>query len=353
MKLKFLTIVGIIFISLIAIKFLSYPYIFLYFEFAFLLVYLSLKQKTLLKNIVIYIAILIFTSFGVLEIYYVRQNLKIKTNNKLTLTNGFRFKDEPGYLTFQKNLTSHATFTICDTIIYDAIYTSDNDGLRISPNLNNNAPINVIFLGGSFTFGDGLMDAETLPYQFEILGKGNYSTFNYGRSGSGARGMLRDVIISGFLKSTLNGKIPNIAIFTSLGVHVLRDYNYNPYWYRIIRKSFLFQNKFSPSRWDVNVKNYVDYLSTIEKILREKYNTKLIVLLWEGKIETTKKNWFNNSDKLINAFEQTKLNVVIVEEEIFSNYKEPNTFYHIKGFDHPTAIANTRIAEYLHNYLRN
>ena len=52
--------------------------------------------------------------------------------------------------------------------IYDVTYTIDSHGLRKTPGITASAAARSAFLffGGSFTFGEGLNDDETLPYQF-------------------------------------------------------------------------------------------------------------------------------------------------------------------------------------------
>jgi hypothetical protein len=293
-------------------------------------------------------------SFGVFEIYFSLKQFKIVKSFNLTYTDGYKTIDDFGNPAYQKNFICNSIKTRNDLLIYDAIYTIDENGLRISPKLNKDSSLNIIFLGGSFTFGDGLMDQETLPSKFEILEKGKYSTYNFGLSGTGAYHMLNYVIKSGKLENILEGKKPHVAVFTSLGVHVMREpANKNTLkWYRIFYKSNIFQLMFNPNCFDSNIKKYVNTIVKIKNILKEKYNTQFIVLLWEYSSRSEYHIKFSNQKKLLHEFNKNNIKPILVEEEIFSNYNDPITIYHIKGIDHPSAIANDRIAKYLSKIIK-
>lgn len=57
-----------------------------------------------------------------------------------------------------------------ELLIYDVLYTIERNGVRLSPNnqLVKSQLSPVLFIGDSFTFGEGLNDNETLPNQFSI-----------------------------------------------------------------------------------------------------------------------------------------------------------------------------------------
>ncbi|MFM7142542.1 MAG: hypothetical protein ACKO2K_11585, partial [Alphaproteobacteria bacterium] len=75
--------------------------------------------------------------------------------------------------------------------LYDAIYTIDRFGNRVTP-----APVSpdspaVVFFGCSYTFGDGIDDEESLPWQFALATGRRFDVVNAGHSGHGAHQMLR------------------------------------------------------------------------------------------------------------------------------------------------------------------
>jgi hypothetical protein len=78
-------------------------------------------------------------------------------------------------------------------LIYDATYTLGPNGLRISSfpaDDHNSSRQCILFFGDSFTFGEGLKDHETLPFQVSAKTPDRYCTYNFGVMGYGAHQML-------------------------------------------------------------------------------------------------------------------------------------------------------------------
>ena len=73
---------------------------------------------------------------------------------------------------------------------YDVTYTIDENGLRIAPPASTEPVGTVLFFGCSFTFGDGVEDDETLPYQVGLQSEGRWHTFNFAPGGQGPQYML-------------------------------------------------------------------------------------------------------------------------------------------------------------------
>lgn len=71
-----------------------------------------------------------------------------------------------------------------DTVVYDVVYTTKADGWRVTPD-HPDARNAVIFLGCSYTQGEGVNDTATYAWQVgELLGR-EWQVFNYGLSGYG------------------------------------------------------------------------------------------------------------------------------------------------------------------------
>ena len=66
-------------------------------------------------------------------------------------------------------------------VIYDATYTLDAVGRRITPG-GDGPGDTILFLGDSFTFGDGVADADTLPARFAAATAGAFQVVNLGVS---------------------------------------------------------------------------------------------------------------------------------------------------------------------------
>lgn len=76
-----------------------------------------------------------------------------------------------------------------DEEIYDVTYTIGADGFRVTPDVQTQREGRVNFFGGSFTFGDGLEDRDTLPYHFGQL-RPEVAVKNFGISGFGVHHAL-------------------------------------------------------------------------------------------------------------------------------------------------------------------
>jgi hypothetical protein len=77
-------------------------------------------------------------------------------------------------------------------LLYDATYTIGPNGLRISSPAagNDPSPGCIFFFGDSFTFGQGLEDHQTLPFQVHEKTMQRYRSYNFGVNGYGAHQML-------------------------------------------------------------------------------------------------------------------------------------------------------------------
>jgi hypothetical protein len=77
-------------------------------------------------------------------------------------------------------------------LLYDVTYTIGANGLRVSSPDGDAAPQQrcIPFFGCSFTFGQGLEDDQTLPFQVDLRSDGRHRTFNFGVMGYGAHQML-------------------------------------------------------------------------------------------------------------------------------------------------------------------
>jgi hypothetical protein len=105
--------------------------------------------------------------------------------------------------------------------VFDATYTTDSNGLRVAPPWRkDDLAGTVLFFGCSFTFGEGLQDAETLPYQVGIQSGGRYRTFNFGVGGYSPAQMLTQI------EQGMVGRVvdttPEYAYYTAIPHHVWR-----------------------------------------------------------------------------------------------------------------------------------
>lgn len=106
-------------------------------------------------------------------------------------------------------------------VIFDVTYTIGSNGLRVAPACDVQRRLGtVLFFGCSYTFGEGLKDNETLPYDLGVESGGRYCTFNFAFNGYSPAQMLSS-IESGAVKATVHDS-PLCAYYVALPHHVWR-----------------------------------------------------------------------------------------------------------------------------------
>jgi hypothetical protein len=80
-------------------------------------------------------------------------------------------------------------------------------------------PFSALFFGGSFTFGEGLNDKETLPFFFSAVAP-EYESYNYGFSGYGPQQMCELLRDSSFLHQIVQRK--GVLVYVFVDDHVRR-----------------------------------------------------------------------------------------------------------------------------------
>ncbi len=120
----------------------------------------------------------------------------------------------PGYVAHQRR--RHG-----DQRVYEVDYTIDEHGLRVAPPVAAGGGAEcLLFFGGSFTFGEGLGDHETLPYQTGLLTGGRYRVYNFGYHGYGPHQMLA-ALESGLVDGVVACR-PRMAIYQAIHDHASR-----------------------------------------------------------------------------------------------------------------------------------
>jgi len=132
----------------------------------------------------------------------------------------FERDDDLGYLPRPGQRATHEKY-LGDELLYSVVYTIDENGLRSSnPDDTDLAGECVLFFGGSFVFGEGLNDADTLPHlASERLGAA-VSTRNFGLHGYGPHHVLA-MIESGRVRDAADCA-PRAAVYLAIEDHVYR-----------------------------------------------------------------------------------------------------------------------------------
>lgn len=167
--------------------------------------------------------ILFNVSFAVAASAAVEAYLSLHESAPPTYSAAFFVKDDVLGTVPVKGVRVHATSTS-----YDVTYTIDSNGLRTAPLVQKDKHAGcILFFGCSFTFGDGLQDNETLPYQVGIQSGGQYRPFNFAFEGYGPHQMLA-AIEQGRVRSMVDCS-PKYAIYVAIPDHVARVAGKVPY----------------------------------------------------------------------------------------------------------------------------
>ncbi len=109
-----------------------------------------------------------------------------------------------------------------DEQLYDVVYTIDSSALRVAPPVAEGGGVEcILFFGGSFTFGEGLDDDVTLPYQTGVKTGGEYRVYNFGLHGYGPHQMLA-ALESGYVDDRIECK-PRFVIYQGIWFHAFRS----------------------------------------------------------------------------------------------------------------------------------
>ena len=205
-------------ISAISLYHFSAPYIWIFGSwFIILAITVITVSRKRLKVIFLYFSLL-FLALGSYEAYLWSRKSDVKIFNLHSI--GLqRRDDELGYRPFENRKCVH-TRKIGDETIFKVLYTINSQGLRISPPHRPTADRSILFFGGSFTFGVGVADEETLPYQMGIESDGKYRIYNFGFKGYGPHQMLV-ALENGLVESIIKAP-PRYVVYQALPGHIQR-----------------------------------------------------------------------------------------------------------------------------------
>jgi hypothetical protein len=179
-------------ISVLALKYFSIPYLWIFLTWAVVLfsaAWMDKARRTLWFNgACLLIGLAIFESY----LWTVTPE-PFRQHRVVEGTYANVPHDELGWAPQAGIVVSQREFYRGD-LLYDVTYTIGPNGLRISsPSGDHDAPSEaacILFFGDSFTFGQGLNDHQTLPFQVSIKSNHQYRAFNFGVMGYGAHQML-------------------------------------------------------------------------------------------------------------------------------------------------------------------
>jgi hypothetical protein len=90
------------------------------------------------------------------------------------------------------NASGTATARLGDALVFQATYSFDDTGARVTPGADRAKPP-IVVAGDSFNFGNGLEDDQTLAYHLQALSHHKFWALNIARPGYGLHQVLRQI----------------------------------------------------------------------------------------------------------------------------------------------------------------
>jgi len=188
------------------------------------LVYGAIAMRKVPLKIILLTGAVMAISIGLAEVYFSIQpptrGQLIYTDASGTAITQYIPADILGYAA-RPNFQTRGTLNYRDEVVYDVRYTTDEHGLRIAPQHAGQTDACVLFFGGSFTWGNGISDDETLAYQVGELSGSAVWTYNFGLGGAGPHRMLA-AVEHGFVDDAIECA-PTHMIYVAIPDHVSRS----------------------------------------------------------------------------------------------------------------------------------
>jgi hypothetical protein len=324
--------------------------------------FLSLRLKR--GKVYVYNIAFVFLALALAE-YWFRDD-----GRPLTLDNGthyegpysadyYRRDSELGYSVRPGRRTVDAVKKFNDgRVIYHVTYGIDEFGLRATPNIASvRGP--VFFFGCSLTFGDGVSDAESLPYQYAILS--GRRTRNFGLHGYGPHQMLR-ALETDRPKLLGIGESPVLVVYLALMTHLDRAagravWDPNGPQYEVQGGKVEHVGQFSRSARILGYSRVVQRLATrrqrdldrFSAIIRKsrdlvwaKYAAPFLVILWDTKLMQQ-----GNADWLAADLNRAGIDVIRLSKALPA--LQANDYY-IQFDGHPKGKAYADVANLIYHW---
>jgi hypothetical protein len=209
---------GSLIVSFVLLRYAPHPFIWIFFLwFAFFMHGAVTGKGTSARVICLNIGV-VFLILGAFELYLWdrgRSQQHEEFTPGVVSTHPFL-----GYAPAPSSVASHRRAHGAQ-VDFDVVYTIDSTGLRMSPPYNeDNGKGAILFFGGSFTFGSGVNDEETMPYAVGVKTNGEYHVYNFAFRGYGPHQML-SALEYGMVDSIVD-EPPRYAIYQAIADHVPR-----------------------------------------------------------------------------------------------------------------------------------
>lgn len=255
------------------------------------------------------------------------------------------------------NQTVHWRKSFRDEIVFDVTFTIDSNGLRVSNSGGSGAAAGcLLFFGGSYTFGDGVNDFETMPYLVSAMSRVKYQVYNFGYSGYGAHNMLA-ALEHGIVDDLIDCE-PKYVIYQGIVDHARRAADRDTPGPRYVldrsgaaiyrgklhvprRRSRIARAVVDKRLWGRDVDLLVGIVDAARDQVRARYpNAKFHMIFWDKRGDAY-------SERIIEQVAGRSIPLHLMSD-IISDLHDNVLNYTIGAHDtHPNAVAHRQIAEYV------
>jgi len=318
--------------------------------------------------------------FGCLEAH-AYQSLKNSPYNTITegsVTDGFYVPDDVLGYRPANDRTVHARKRKGDEVVYDVSYSINSKGLRQSPGLSGRLNGQcMLFFGGSYTFGEGVNDKQTMPSRVQQAS--SYQVYNFGFSGYGPHQML--AAIERGHAHNLQSCQPTVAVYQALQEHILRAGGYTSWdkhgprysiqsggrlsyaghfddgwgsWLQTratqqMAKSYIYKKFFAGAHaiGEQDVNRFLAIIEQSKYSLQQRYpGLEFYVLYWDDP-----DNQLNQT--ILDGLHQRHIHTFLISD-ILLDYKVNKGQYQISQYEkHPGPQVHLDIASYLLTHIRH
>lgn len=371
---RFIIIIISVIVTLLVLEIPTAPYVYIGLIWIITILFLSLNSKRNFVKLLginlsaVILALTIFEAY----IWFERGEFFVTVHNTLP----HKIDNVLGYAPKKEQKVTETGF-YKDKLIWDATITINENGLRITPLCNDSAiKGSALFFGCSFTYGFGVNDSETMPYQVGIKSKGKYCIYNFGFRGYGPHQMLSE-LEHNTVKNIVNNKGKIYAVYQTIGDHIRRVAGLT--WWdehgpryilgnngevkfagnfddtrilpaviiKYLKKSLLYRDIIVSKRFfndDKDLELFLGIVYAAKKNFERVYpKGEFHVIIWDVRFES------DMLEKVLDYFQVSGINVHLITT-ILPDYQYNEVKYILSPYDdHPNALTHRLIAEYITN----
>lgn len=324
-------------------------------------------------RLIIFYLIPFVLAFGVAEYRQAyNQTSDSKTYINFSISDPQYFQTHPLLGTAPKpDFLVHASKKTSSEVIYDVKYTINANAIRQTADFIPPGKPAALFYGGSFTFGEGVNDQETLPAYFQEYMNGELQAINMGFHGYGPHQMLVS------LEHSMEEKIiaenpPRYLIYQAIPSHVARSHGFNFWDYggpkyilddnnnaqytgpfhgtfnryalsflsrsKLLQKWFAREREITPEHTQL----FTAIVAKSAQIFKERYGGQMLVLVW---------HYGDQEMPIYKSIQALGIPVFLVRDIITDLTAAPNKYCLHPLDPHPTPLAYRKTARWLADYI--